>query len=933
MQRNRWILLWTILLCSGIIKAQDLKLWYRQPAMKWTEALPIGNGRLGAMVFGGVENEQLQFNEETLWSGEPRTYSRPGAYRYLDSIRQLLFAGKQKEAEALAEKEFMGTKSFEAERSAWVNASTADKKYAAPDFDDSQWKTMYVPSWDGWETVGFGGLDGAVWLRTSFILPDNWQESDMIADFNRIRDHDYTYVNGVLVGSQQNTEGRKYKVARNLLHKGKNSIAILVLNFFDKGGIYGYKDTSIHIGIYPEGKEKEKIELAGQWKYYVVNDNPPPVGVYQASYQPFGDLYLLFPHTGAVSNYRRELDISTAVASTTYTYDSISYKREYFVSAPDQAIVTQLTASKKATVSCKVMMSSPHRNYTIDKFDNNTLVLSVKVRTGAMQGKSYIRVITKGGKISFDSTQLVIDKADEATIYVTAGTNFKNYKEISADPAAACTKALQSLKGKTFAQIKAAHISEYKKWFNTFSIRLGTAVTDQSAIAVKASTDERLADFSKGKDPSFAALYLQYGRYLLIASSRPGTRPANLQGIWNDLINPPWGSKYTTNINAEMNYWPAELLNLSPMHQPLFDMITELAEAGKQTAKDHYNAPGWVLHHNTDLWRGTAPINAANHGIWVTGGAWLCQHLWERYLFTQDKKFLLEKAYPIMKEAALFFDHFLIKDPVSGYLISTPSNSPEQGGLVAGPAMDHQIIRALFQNTIQASRLLKKDLVWTAALENKMKQIAPNTIGRHGQLQEWMEDRDDPKNKHRHISHLWGMYPGSAINYDDSPSMMEAAKQSLLFRGDEATGWSLGWKINCWARFKDAEHAFRMVGMLLSPVKGGAGSYPNLFDAHPPFQIDGNFGGAAGIGEMLVQSHTRYLDILPALPAAFSEGEVKGICARGGFVLDMKWSKGKLVQLKIVSKAGLPLQLRYNGTIKKFNTTKNGTYILNAALQ
>jgi len=424
MQRNRWILLWTILLCSGIIKAQDLKLWYRQPAMKWTEALPIGNGRLGAMVFGGVENEQLQFNEETLWSGEPRTYSRPGAYRYLDSIRQLLFAGKQKEAEALAEKEFMGTKSFEAERSAWVNASTADKKYAAPDFDDSQWKTMYVPSWDGWETVGFGGLDGAVWLRTSFILPDNWQESDMIADFNRIRDHDYTYVNGVLVGSQQNTEGRKYKVARNLLHKGKNSIAILVLNFFDKGGIYGYKDTSIHIGIYPEGKEKEKIELAGQWKYYVVNDNPPPVGVYQASYQPFGDLYLLFPHTGAVSNYRRELDISTAVASTTYTYDSISYKREYFVSAPDQAIVTQLTASKKATISCKVMMSSPHRNYTIDKFDNNTLVLSVKVRTGAMQGKSYIRVITKGGKISFDSTQLVIDKADEATIYVTAGSNF-----------------------------------------------------------------------------------------------------------------------------------------------------------------------------------------------------------------------------------------------------------------------------------------------------------------------------------------------------------------------------------------------------------------------------------------------------------------------------------------------------------------------------
>ena len=927
------ILFSAVFLYTGAVTAQDLTLWYRQPAVKWTEALPIGNGRLGAMVFGGVENDQIQFNEETLWSGEPRSYSRPGAFRYLDSIRGLLFAGKQNEAEALAEKEFMGTKSFEAERSAWINASTAEKKYAAPDFDDSQWKQMYVPSWDGWETVGFGGLDGAVWLRTSFVLPDNWSGEDMIADFNRIRDHDFTYVNGVLVGSQQNTEGRKYKVAKNLLHKGKNSIAILVLNFFDKGGIYGYKDTSIHIGIYPEGKEKEKIPLEGQWKYLVVNDNPPPVGVYQASYQPFGDLYLLFPSTGAVRNYRRELDLSTAIAATTYTHDSIHYKREYFVSAPHQAIVTQLTASRKASISCTVVLSSPHRNYTIDKLDNITLVLSVKVRTGALQGKSYIRVISKGGKISFDSTRLVIEKADEATIYVTAGTSFKNYRDISADPSVPCTKALQMLKGKTVAQVKAAHIAEYKKWFNTFSIRLGAVPTDPQAPAFTASTDERLADFAKGKDPSFAALYLQYGRYLLIAASRPGTKPSNLQGIWNDLVNPPWGSKYTTNINAEMNYWPAELLNLSPMHQPLFEMISELAITGKQTAKDHYNAPGWVLHHNTDLWRGSAPINAANHGIWVTGGALLCQHLWEHYLFTQDKKFLQEKAYPLMKEAALFFDAFLIKDPVTGYLISTPSNSPEQGGLVAGPTMDHQIIRALFSNLIAASGILKKDAALAGQLKEKLKQIAPDKIGRHGQLQEWMEDKDDPKNKHRHISHLWGMYPGAEINYDDSPQLMEAAKQSLLFRGDEATGWSLGWKINCWARFKDAEHAFHMVTMLLSPVKGGAGSYPNLFDAHPPFQIDGNFGGAAGIGEMLVQSHTRYLDILPALPAAFSEGEVKGICARGGFVIDLKWSKGTLEKLKVVSKAGLPLQIRYKGRTQLISTTKNGVYNLNAALQ
>jgi alpha-L-fucosidase 2 len=526
-----------------------------------------------------------------------------------------------------------------------------------------------------------------------------------------------------------------------------------------------------------------------------------------------------------------------------------------------------------------------------------------------------------------DEEKLIISNADEATIFLTAGTNYKNYKDVTADPTLPCVKALASVAGKTYQQIKAAHIAEYKQWFNTFSIVMG----DSKKAGL--STEQRLADFVKGNDPSFAALYVQYGRYLLISSSRPGTRPANLQGIWNDLTNPPWDSKYTTNINAQMNYWPAELLNLSPMHEPLFDMINELAVTGKQTAKDHYNAPGWVLHHNTDLWRGTAPINAANHGIWQTGGAWLCQHLWERYRFTQDKTFLRNRAYPVMKDAALFFNSVLVQDPYSGYLISTPSNSPEQGGLVAGPTMDHQIIRALLKNVIDASEILGIDVALRNELKEKYRQIAPNMIGKHGQLQEWMQDKDDPNNKHRHISHLWGMYPGSEINYDESPKLMDAAKQSLLFRGDEATGWSLGWKINCWARFKDGEHAFTMVKMLLSPVKGGAGSYPNLFDAHPPFQIDGNFGGAAGIGEMLVQSHTKFIDILPALPAAFADGKVKGICARGGFVLDMKWANGKLQQLTVLSKAAMPLVLRYNDKVVNISTTKNGVYKFDGLLK
>lgn len=908
------------------IYAQDLKLWYKQPAIKWTEALPIGNGRIGAMIFGGVDNDHIQFNEETLWTGAPRKYSRPGAYRYLDSIRHLLFAGKQKEAEALAEKEFMGLKSFEGEKTNWIASVTADKKFAAADFDDSKWPTMTVPSWDGWEAVGFNALDGAVWLRTSFILPDNWEAKDMVLDLNRIRDNDFTYVNEIAVGSQQNAEGRKYTVAKNILHQGKNTIAVLVLNFSGKGGIYGYKDTANHIGIYPADNVTKKISLNGQWKYTVINDNPPPVGAYQASYQPFGDLFLQFKNTENASGYSRELDISKAIATTAYTLNGINYKREYLVSAPNQALVVHCTASKKGSISFNAVLTSPHRNYTVTRLNEKTVVLSVQVRGGALHGKSYMQVIAKGGQFQNENGQIKITNADEATVYVTAGTNYKNYKDVTADDAAPCIKALQSINGKTYEQVKAAHISEYQKWFNTFTVSLGENNKNDQP------TDARLEAFAKGDDPSFAALYMQYGRYLLISSSRPGTRPANLQGIWNDLTNPPWDSKYTTNINAEMNYWPAELLNLSPMHQPLFDMIGELAEAGRETAKDHYNAPGWVLHHNTDIWRGTAPINASNHGIWVTGGAWLCQHLWEHYLFTQDKQFLKNKAYPAMKEAALFFNTYLVKDPATGYLISAPSNSPEQGGLVAGPTMDHQIIRSLFKNVITASKVLQIDAGLRTNLQDKYNQIAPNRIGRYGQLQEWMNDVDDTANKHRHISHLWGMFPGNEINWEQDPELMNAARQSLLYRGDAATGWSLAWKINCWARFKDAEHTYRMIQMLLSPTKGNAGSYPNLFDAHPPFQIDGNFGGAAGIGEMLIQSHTQYIDVLPALPSAFATGQVKGICARGGFVLDMKWQQGELQKLTVTSTAGMPLLLRYKGKEKNIVTVKNGVYTFDASL-
>ena len=937
MNRKTGIGLWFLLL-AFCAQAQsgpgDLSLWYRQPAIKWTEALPIGNGRLGAMIFGGAKEDRIQFNEETLWNGGPRDYHRPGAYRYLDTIRNLLFAGKQKEAEQLAEKEFMGMRSNEGDRASWIKkmeariGTTSQKQSPASSaFDDRSWKEMEVPAYEGWETVGFDGLDGAVWLRTTFELPEKWKDRDLVLDLNRIRDADYTFVNGKLVGSSNTTDPRNYTIPKIFLTPGKNSIAVLVLNFFDKGGIGGYKDTSRHIGIYPVGSPpSERLSLNKKWKYFVEDDSPPAVPRYQADYQPFGDLKIAMDHKGSVSNYNRSLNLANATATTSYAADGIVYTREYFSSHPHQVIAIRMTANKKAGISMKASLSSPHKKSSVRRIDAQTIALSLAVRHGALRGESFLRVVTKGGITITNNEGISVRNADEVVLYLTAATNFKNYKDVSADPVGACKKQLASLQGQSYENIKKAHNKEYQNYFNSFTIDLGHSENE------KLPTDQRIEKFASSQDPSLVSLFVQYARYLLISSSRPGTRPANLQGIWNDLLTPPWGSKYTTNINAEMNYWPAEVLNLSPLHEPLFKMIEEVAATGQKTAQAHYSVPGWVLHHNTDLWRGSAPINASNHGIWVTGGAWLCQHLWEHYRFTGDLQFLKTRAYPLMKSAALFFTRFLIKDPVSGKLISTPSNSPENGGLVAGPTMDHQIIRNLYSNTIEAAKILSVDEEFRKTLGTQISQIAPNKIGRFGQLQEWMEDKDDTSNKHRHVSHLWGVYPGSEINWDDSQELMKAARQSLIYRGDAGTGWSLAWKINFWARFKDGDHAYKMVRMLIHPAAKGGGAYPNLFDAHPPFQIDGNFGGAAGIAEMIVQSHTNYLDILPALPTDLPEGSVGGICARDGFLLNIKWSGGKLQEVHILSRNGNPLNLRYGQLTKELKTEKGKWYRFDGSL-
>lgn len=938
MKFAHWLCLPVMIVCQlPPVRAQQqpLKLWYKQPASKWTDALPIGNGRLGAMIYGDALNEHIQFNEETLWSGGPHDYQRNGAYKYLQPIRQLLQESKQAEAEALAEKEFMGVKypqqaDYDAQRITWLNKVKSDTRYAAADFNDANWKIMQVPNNNGWEAMGLGldGLDGAVWLRTSFEVPDEWAGKNIYIDLGRVRDADITYVNGQRIGSTDTmTINRHYLIPAAILKKGQNIVAVQALNYFDKGGFSGARGGQKAFVIYPEGSTQEQSKpISTTWKYWVQDDNPPLFPRYQADYQPFGDLWLRAIDQSSqqeVTDYRRELDITNAISTVSYKQHGITFTRTYFASAPQQAIVIHLTADRPGSIDIEALLKTPHKIASTKKIDNHTLAISLQVKNGVLKGASYLYVTTAKGTLEVTDSSIVLRHADEATFYLVAGTSFKNYKDVSGNPEAICKQSLQKLQGKSYAAIKAAHISDYKKYFNTFSVDLGTTA------AAALPTDQRIDQFSAAKDPALLALYMQYGRYLLISSSRPGTQPANLQGIWNDLLTPPWGSKYTTNINLEMNYWPAELLNLSACTDPLFGLIKEAATAGQRTAKEHYHAPGWILHHNTDLWRGTAPINASNHGIWVSGAAWLCQHLWEHYQFTQDKAFL-QQAYPIMKSAASFFVEFLVKDPKTGWLISTPSNSPEQGGLVAGPTMDHQIIRELFKNTARAAQLLHTDFSLQQVWKEKYRLIAPNQIGKYGQLQEWLEDKDDTTNRHRHVSHLWGVYPGTDITWDSSANMMKAARQSLLYRGDGGTGWSLAWKVNLWARFKDGDHTLRMVERLLARADNntgeGGGVYRNLFDAHPPFQIDGNFGGASGIAEMLVQSHAGYIELLPALPAALPNGSVKGLCARGGFEINMQWENGALQHATILSKAGGLCKLQYKGKAIAINTQKGKSY-------
>ncbi|ATC34482.1 glycoside hydrolase family 95 protein [Caulobacter vibrioides] len=742
-------------------EALSQRLWYRQPAVEWVEALPVGSGKLGAMVFGGVAAERLQLNEDTLWAGGPYEPINPEASAALPEIRRLIAAGEYAKAEALADAKFLA----------------------------------------------------------------------------RPR--------------------------------------------------------------------------------------------HQMSYQTIGDLRLDFPGLiQPVSDYVRALDLDGAVATTQFRIDDTVHRREVFASAPDGVIVVRLSASRARAISVDLSFASPLKSAVVVESDGLVLSGVNESQQGVparLRFECRVQVRAKGGRVGGGGDgKLRIEGADEVVLLIAAATSFRRYDDVSGDPRALNLTTLARSAGQSWAQLLARHQADHRALFRRVSVDFGRT------RAELAPTNDRIRRSPTTDDPSLAALYFQYGRYLLIACSRPGSQPANLQGIWNDKTSAPWGGKYTININTEMNYWPAEPTALPELVEPLIALVADIAQTGERMAKAMYGARGWVAHHNTDLWRATGPIDGAKYGVWPTGGAWLCKHVWDHYDYGRDLSYLA-RVYPLMRGAARFFLDTLVVDPASGALVTSPSISPENehgrgAALVAGPTMDQAILLDLFDNCLKAEAILGPDEAFVAELTSARGRLAPYKIGKDGQLQEWLEDwdADAPDLQHRHVSHLYGLFPSDQIAIDHTPALAAAARTSLKTRGDLSTGWAIAWRLNLWARLGEGDHAHRILKLLLGPER----TYPNMFDAHPPFQIDGNFGGVSGMTEMVLQSRNDQIHLLPALPSAWPTGRMTGLRARGAVGVDIRWRGGRLEEAVIRAGADGPVRLVCGSSGLLLNLRKGQTRLV-----
>lgn len=719
----------------SVAPARDLVLWYRQPAKIWVEALPVGNGRLGAMVYGGAAKERLQLNEDTLYAGGPYDPINPQSLATLPKVRELIFAGKYAEAEKLAN----------------------------------------------------------------------------------------------------------------------------------------------------EGMISRPVK--------------------QMPYQPLGNLWLDFDGLGDVGDYRRELDLDGAIARTRFSADGATHTREVFVSPVDQCIVVRLSASRPGAISGRATSVNEHATQS-GRDGAGLLVRGRNTAKFGIEGKLRfafrIHATHRGGTLEVLDDRIEFAGADEVVLRIVAATSYLRYDDVGGDPEEITRTQSEKAAAKTWEQLLAEHQDEHRRLFRRVQIDLGRTPS------ADLPTDQRVREFAQGDDPALVALYHQYGRYLLLCSSRSGSQPANLQGIWNDLMDPPWESKYTININTQMNYWPSEANALHECVEPLERMLQDLAQTGASAAKAMYGAGGWMTHNNTDLWRVATPPDGAQWALWPMGGAWLLRQLWDRWDYGRDPEYL-KKIYPLFKGAAQYFVDALVRDPNTGAMVTAPSLSPENqhpygAALCAGPTMDAQILRDLFGQCIEAASLLTVDPDFARQLTALAEKLPANRIGRAGQLMEWQQDwdTDAPEIHHRHLSHLYGLHPSSQINVRDTPGLASAAKRTLEIRGDEATGWGVAWRLNFWARLGDGEHALKILRMLLSTQR----TYPNLFDAHPPFQIDGNLGGTAGITEMLLQSWGGSIFLLPALPTAWREGSARGLKVRGAAGIDLSWKAGRLSMATLTSVRG-----------------------------